>query len=303
MLSVMNIPAIPAGAALAAGIALALTVGNPWARATRSLGQRALTWSVVGLGAGMDLSLVARVGIHGAGYTLAGIMAALVLGTLLGRRLGVEADTSLLITVGTAICGGSAIAAVAPTIGAKDEHTSVALVTVFTLNAVALFLFPLVGHEVGLGQHAFGLWSALAIHDTSSVVGAASQYGAQALEVAISAKLARALWIVPLTFVLEARRRAAKGAAATVRPRRPWFILGFLAAAGLVTLVPSLQGAGHLVAAGAHRLLAVSLFLLGAGFSRSALRTVGPRPVVLGVALWLVLAAGTLCAIRLGIIA
>jgi uncharacterized integral membrane protein (TIGR00698 family) len=296
-------PGLSAAAALASGIGIALTVGNPWASRTRALAQRALAWSVVGLGAGMNLASVARVGLHGAGYTLVGITAALLLGGVLGRRLGVRGDTSLLITVGTAICGGSAIAAVAPTIGAKDEDTSVALATVFALNAVALFAFPVIGHRLGLGQRAFGLWSALAIHDTSSVVGAASQYGQRALEVATSAKLARALWIVPLTFVMEARRRGAKSSTTTTKPKRPWFILAFLAAAALVTFCPVLQPAGRVVAAGAHRLLAVALFLMGTGFSRPALASAGARPILLGVALWSVLALGTLGAILAGLVA
>jgi uncharacterized integral membrane protein (TIGR00698 family) len=266
------------------------------------LAHRALALSVVGLGAGMNLSMVARVGLHGVGYTLVGITVALLLGRLLGRRLGVKGDTSLLICVGTAICGGSAIAAVAPSIKAKDEDTSVALVTVFTLNAVALFLFPAIGHGLGLGERAFGLWSALAIHDTSSVIGAASQYGQRALEVATSAKLARALWIIPLTFVIEARRRARSHEASSAEPARPWFILAFLGAAALVTFVPSLRDAGRFVAAGAHRLLALTLFLLGAGFPRSALKSAGVRPFLLGIGLWVVLALGTLGAIRAGFI-
>jgi uncharacterized integral membrane protein (TIGR00698 family) len=292
-------PRVSAGVALLAGVALALTLGNPWPSKTRALAHRALAWSVVGLGAGMDLTVVGRVGLHGVGYTLAGIVAALTFGRWLGRRLGVPSDTSLLITVGTAICGGSAIAAVAPSIGAKEEETSIALVTVFLLNAVALFVFPAVGHRVHLGQDAFGLWSALAIHDTSSVVGAASQYGERALQVATAAKLARALWIVPLTLLIDAQRRARKGGAPRAAAKRPWFILAFLAVAALVTVAPALRPAGQLVSAGAHRLLAVTLFLMGAGLSRAALRGLGVKPVVLGVTLWVVLATGTLGAVLL----
>jgi uncharacterized membrane protein YadS len=321
---------VSGGVALVAGMAIALTLGNPWASRTRALAHRALTWSVVGLGAGMNLADVARVGLHGMGYTLVGVSAALLLGALLGRRLGVRADTSLLISVGTAICGGSAIAAVAPTIRAKDEDTSVALATVFTLNAAALFVFPAIGHRLGMAQHAFGLWSALAIHDTSSVVGAAAQYGQRALEVATSAKLARALWIVPLTFVMAERRRAddaaeqthadegsarksttgghhetasTTGEDHTTKARRPWFILAFLAVAAIVTFVPALREAGRVAAGGAHRLLALTLFLMGAGFSPSALRSAGLRPIALGMALWVTLALGTLGAIRAGWIA
>ena len=161
------LPWVSSGIALLAGVGVALTLGNPWPARSRALAHKALTWSVVGLGAGMNLAVVGRVGLHGLGYTALGIATALALGTFLGRRLGVARDTSLLVTVGTAICGGSAIAAVAPAIHAKGEDVSMALVTVFLLNAIALFVFPAIGHHLHLGQDAFGLWCALAIHDTS----------------------------------------------------------------------------------------------------------------------------------------
>lgn len=299
------LPGVSSGVALLAGVGLALTLGNPWPARSRALAHHALTWSVVGLGAGMNLAVVGRVGLHGLGYTALGIGLALTLGTLLGRRLGVAHDVSLLVTVGTAICGGSAIAAVAPAIGARDRDVSMALVTVFLLNAIALFVFPAIGHRLHLGQDAFGLWCALAIHDTSSVVGAAAQYGERALEVATAAKLARALWIVPVTFaVATLRARATKDdATARAKPKRPWFIAGFVAVAALVTFVPALRGVGHVVALGAHRVLAVTLFLMGLGLSRAALRELGARPLVQAVALWIVLAATTLGAIVSGWIA
>jgi uncharacterized integral membrane protein (TIGR00698 family) len=303
------LPWVSAGAALLAGIAVALTLGNPFAARTRPLAHRLLTASVIGLGAGMDLAVVGRVGLHGLGYTAVGIASALAIGTLLGRGLGVSRDTGLLVTVGTAICGGSAIAAVAPTIGAKDHDVSMALVSVFLLNAVALFLFPLVGHHLHMGQDAFGLWCALAIHDTSSVVGAASQYGERALEVATSAKLARALWIVPVTFAIalqraRASRTAPGGSAATpaAKPKRPWFIAGFVAVSALVTFVPALRPAGLLVSSGAHRLLASTLFLIGLGLTRPALRSIGVRPFAQAVLLWIILGTGTLVAITEGFI-
>jgi uncharacterized membrane protein YadS len=182
-----------------------------------------------------------------------------------------------------------------------------ALVTVFLLNAVALFLFPAIGHHLELGQDAFGMWCALAIHDTSSVVGAASQYGERALEVATSAKLARALWIVPVTFAIafqRARARAASGripgAQAAPRPKRPWFIAGFVAVAALVTFVPVLRPAGDVVSYGAHRLLAATLFLIGLGLTRPALRALGLRPLAQAVLLWATLASGTLVAVMNG---
>ncbi|MDB4932188.1 MAG: putative rane protein YeiH [Myxococcaceae bacterium] len=290
----------PSALALVAGLALAFTVGNPWPAATRALARRSLAASVVGLGAGMDLAVVGRVGLHGLGYTALGIAGALALGTWLGRRLGVAPDASLLVSVGTAICGGSAIAAVAPALRARDEDVSVALVTVFVLNAVALVAFPAIGHLLHLRQESFGLWCALAIHDTSSVVGAAAHYGDRALAVATAAKLARALWIVPVTFAVAALRARAPSPGPTTPPARPWFIVGFVGTAALVSFVPSLRGAGQLASAGAHRLLAVTLFLMGVGLSRDALRSLGWRPLAQAVALWITLAAVTLAAIVAG---
>ncbi|MBS2020996.1 MAG: putative sulfate exporter family transporter, partial [Deltaproteobacteria bacterium] len=226
--------------ALVGGIAVALTLGNPWPAKVSALQKRALTWSVVGLGAGMNLFVVGKVGLHGLGYTAIGIGAALFLGWFIGKRIGVAKDTSLLVSVGTAICGGSAIAAVAPAIRAKDEDVSVALVSVFLLNAIALVIFPSIGHALHMSEDAFGLWSALAIHDTSSVVGAATTYGTRALEVATAAKLARALWIVPVTFAIAAKRARdlPDDAGPTAAPKRPWFIAGFLLVAAIVTYVP-----------------------------------------------------------------
>lgn len=316
------LPWVSSSIALIAGVSVALTLGNPWPKRTRALARTALTWSVVGLGAGMNLAVVGRVGLHGLGYTAIGITTALLLGTFLGRRLRVARDPSLLVTVGTAICGGSAIAAIAPAIHARDHDVSMALVTVFLLNAIALLVFPAIGHHFHLGQDAFGLWCALAIHDTSSVVGAAAQYGGRALEVATAAKLARALWIVPVTFAIamhRARRARADASATTgargdagdgasahagapTRPAMPWFIAGFLVVAALVTFVPALRATGLLVSAGAHRLLVVTLFLLGLGLSRQALRALGVRPLIQAVALWFVLASGTLAAILGGLV-
>lgn len=261
------------------GIAISLFFGNPRPELARKWAHRLLQASVIGLGAGMDLPVVARVGLHGLGYTALTIGAALGLGYGLTRLLRVRKDTGTLISVGTAICGGSAIAAVAPAIGAADEDTGVALAAVFALNAVALFAFPLVGHAVGLTEDQFGLWSALAIHDTSSVVGAAAKYGDHALAVATAAKLARALWIVPVTLAIARRAKP------------PWFILGFVAAAALAPLCPPAAAA---ISRSAHGLLLLTLFLVGLGLSREALRL---RPLVMAVLLWAALAGTTLLAI------
>ena len=295
---------IGAGGSLLMGIAIALSLGNPWPKETRDYGKKALAISVVGLGAAADLRVVGRVGLHGIGYTAVGIGAAFLVGTILGRVLSVQRNTSLLVTVGTAICGGSAIAAVAPVIKAKPEETSVSIATVFLLNAIALYIFPPIGHHFHLSESAFGMWCALAIHDTSSVVGAASQYGEHALEIATTAKLARALWIVPITFAIGyLRARASKNdTASDAKPARPWFIAGFVLAAAVVTYVPVLAPAGKWVALGARHLLAATLFLIGLGLSRASLKAIGVRPLVLAVGLWLTLGTGTLAAIMAGLI-
>jgi uncharacterized integral membrane protein (TIGR00698 family) len=294
---------VPSWAALLGGILLALALGNPYAARTKALTPRLLSLSVVGLGAGMDLVKVAQAGLAGFAYTAAGLGLALLLGWLLGRALAVARDTSVLLSVGTAICGGSAIAAVAPVIRAQDEEVSMALATVFLLNAAALMVFPAIGHSLHLGERAFGLWAALAIHDTSSVVGAASGYGPEALLVATTTKLARALWIVPVAFgigLLYARLHLFEGEAGHAKAKRPWFILGFLAMAALVTFVPALRPAGAWVNAAAKRSLVLTLFLLGCGLSREALKRVGPRPFLQGLLLWICVGAGSLGAIRLG---
>ncbi len=293
--------AVPTWAALLAGIAVTLILGNPWAARTKPWTPRLLAWSVMGLGAAMNLRTVAVVGLQGFGYTLVGIACTLGLAALLGKWLAVRRATGILVGVGTAICGGSAIAAAAPVIGADDEDTSAALGIVFLLNATALLLFPPIGHRLHLTQHAFGLWAALAIHDTSSVVGASATYGAEALMVATTTKLVRALWIVPVTLalgVLVARHRS--DVRTEVKTKRPWFILGFLVAAAMVSFVPSLRPAGHIVALAAQRLLVLTLMLLGLGLSRAALARVGARPFLMGLSLWVVVGTATLGAVLLG---
>jgi uncharacterized integral membrane protein (TIGR00698 family) len=294
------VPFVSPGVALMVGIVVALTVGNPYPFSTARVITPLLQISVIGLGAGMNLSDVASAGVHGFFYTVIGISATMTIGLALGRFLATERDTSLLVTVGTAICGGSAIAAVAPAIRAKNHEVSVALATVFFLNAVALFIFPGIGHHFHLGQEQFGVWSALAIHDTSSVVGAAMQYGARALEIATTIKLTRALWIVPVTLVIGMFWNRGSDNATAGKAKRPWFILGFVAAAAIVTWIPAWRHAGHLVFVGAQRSLVVTLFLIGSGLSRKALQLVGRRPLIQGFILWVVMGSGTLLAILLG---
>lgn len=294
-------PSVSGGMALLAGLVFAVMFENPFSAWTRRWTTVLLQLSVVGLGAGMDIGIVARVGVQGIGYTVAGIALTFALGALLARLLRGSRDTALLVTSGTAICGGSAIAAIAPVIAAEPGQVAVALATVFLLNAAALLIFPPVGHVLGLSQGQFGLWSALAIHDTSSVVGASLQYGAHALEVATTVKLARALWIVPLALAIGAfRSRKRRSSGASAKLKKPWFILGFLAVAALVTAVPALRPAGERVAAGARRVLVLTLFLIGSGLTRQALGQVGLRPFVHGLVLWILVGGSTLAAIAQG---
>jgi len=297
------LPWTPPWAALLAGTTLALTLGNPCAGASARSARWLLQIAIVGLGAGVNLAVVARVGAAGLSYTLAGLVTTFVLGAWLAGRLGVGPKVAALICAGTGICGASAIAATAPAIGAKMEETSVALAVVFILNGVALVVFPPLGTWAHLDPHAFGLWCALAIHDTSSVTGAAMTHGADALATATTVKLARALWVVPVALILGAWfRRRGYGAPARGRLPIPWFIAGFVAISALFTFAPALQPLARPVAVTARALLTLTLFLIGAGLSRATLRVVGTRPLIHAVLLWLTIGGATLGAIRLGLI-
>lgn len=290
-------PAVSAGEALLLGMALALLFTNPFLKHTRKMTRPLLSISIVGLGAGMDLLAVGRAGLSGIGFTVVGLSLTLLLGWLIGRALKTSRDTSLLINVGTAICGGSAIAAMSNAIGASEDDTSLSLAIVFLLNACALFLFPILGHSLNLSEGQFGLWSALAIHDTSSVVGATMQYGPRALQTGTTIKLVRALWIIPLTLIF-AKFFVPKDRKGTKPPPFPWFILGFLAVSALVTFIPPLQVVSHQVEWAARRAMVLTLFLIGSGLSRATLQKVGVRPLVHGVLLWFVVACANLLVIE-----
>jgi uncharacterized integral membrane protein (TIGR00698 family) len=292
------LPFVQPAIALVSGVLIALLLENPYP--TREYTHRLLTWSVIGLGAGMNLQTVANVGLQGIGYTIISINAVFLVGTLLQKLFRVDGEVGLLITVGTAICGGSAIAAVTPVIRAKPHSVSVALGTVFILNALALIIFPPIGHALHLSERAFGLWSALAIHDTSSVVGATVSYGKIAAEVGTTVKLARALWIVPVALIIGFIKRDPNQTGETGKAKRPWFILGFLIAAALVTWVPALQPAGHLVEQVAKRALVLTLFFIGLGLSKATIKQVGFRPLILGFTLWVLVASLTLAAVEIG---
>lgn len=288
----------PPAAALGGGLLAALAGANVAPDFWRRWAHRLLQLSVVGLGAGVDLPAVAKAGMEGILPAFFGIVVVLGAGLWIGRRLGVARHSALLISAGTAICGGSAIAAVAAVLRPRTGETSAALGTVFLLNAVALILFPAVGHVLHLDQVAFGWWAALAIHDTSSVVGAGLAYGPEALALATTVKLARALWIVPVTLVLAHLERRAGSADAPRPVTIPWFILGFVALAALGWLVPSWRPAGEVVGAASRRLLVATLFLIGAGLGPRALREMGWRPLAHGTLLWLLAASGSLAALR-----
>jgi len=288
------LPWCPAPLALAMGLALGLAGANPWHNASAQWSRELLRWSIVGLGFGMDLGAVVHTGRSSYLYTGIGIIAAMTAGLLLGRLLGVPYKAAFLISAGTSICGGSAIAATRSVLDASEEDTAVSLTTVFVLNSIALVLFPWIGAAAGLSQQQFGLWAALAIHDTSSVVGAGLKYGPLALLVGTTVKLVRALWIVPLTLgtALWVRRAA--------KTRWPWFIALFVLAAWLRSAYPAGNAWYPGIAAVARCGFGVTLFLIGAGLSRDALKRVGWRPLVQGMILWVLVASFSLLAIRFG---
>lgn len=279
--------------ALAAGLIFALTLGNPIPEASHKASKLLLQASVVGLGFGMNLHAVWDAGKTGFGFTVATIFGTLAVGFWLGRLLKIEATTSHLVSVGTAICGGSAIAAIGSVLDADSKAMSVSLCTVFVLNAVALLIFPPLGHALGMDQAHFGLWAAIAIHDTSSVVGAAAKYGEQALDIATTVKLARALWIFPIALGVALFKRHG-----TKRVKWPWFIFAFLGAAALRTLWPQGDPVYGVLKHAAKLGLTLTLFLIGAGLSRDALRSVGFRPMLQGVLLWIVVSISGLVAVQ-----
>jgi uncharacterized integral membrane protein (TIGR00698 family) len=277
--------------ALLGGLIYGLTLVHPFHVESKSLSRFLLQASVVALGFGMNLHEVLRAGRSGFLYTALSITGAMLLGLGLGYLIHVQKKPSFLISAGTAICGGSAIAAVGPIAQANEEEMAVSLGTVFILNSVALFLFPVIGLALHMSQTQFGLWSALAIHDTSSVVGATAKYGTEALAVGTTIKLARALWIVPLAAVTAIFLKS------KARIQWPWFILFFCFAALLNTLLPTYSGAfgamNHLGRIG----LTVTLFLIGTGLNKNTLAKVGVRPLLQGLVLWLVVGSTTLALI------
>jgi uncharacterized integral membrane protein (TIGR00698 family) len=285
-------PIISPPVALVLGLIIANVSGHPFLHLNHKATNLLLQFSVVGLGFGMNVHSAVAAGKEGFAFTVGSIVATITLGSLLGKRFKVQKKTSHLISCGTAICGGSAIAAIAPVIQSNEKQTSVALGVIFILNSIALFVFPLIGHWLNMSQNDFGLWCAIAIHDTSSVVGAANKYGAEALQVATTVKLARALWIIPVALITAVVFKNKKS-----KLKVPYFIGLFILAMVCNTYFsPVSSVAPHLVSI-AKTGLTVTLFLIGAGLNSTVLKSVGVLPLLQGVLLWVSIAIGTLLAI------
>jgi uncharacterized integral membrane protein (TIGR00698 family) len=286
-------------AALGLGIVLAFTAGSPYPHLSERLIKLILRVSVVLLGFGMDLRSVYQAGKDGLLFAVVTILGTLIVGYFLGRILGVGSKTSTLVSSGTAICGGSAIAAIGPAIDAEPDEMSVSLATVFVLNSVALFAFPLIGHSLGLTQNQFGIWAAVAIHDTSSVVGAAGTYGADALATATTVKLVRALWIAPVALFFAFIYQRKKNADERTKVSFPWFILLFVLATAFRTYAPPsifpsiFDSIVNLAKAG----MVVTLFLIGSILTPRMIRSVGAKPLVQGLILWILVSVLSLWAV------
>lgn len=276
--------------ALFAGIAYALVFGNAYLVFSKTVSKYLLQAAVVGLGFGMNLHQSLEAGREGMLFTIVSVTGIMVFGYFIGRWMKVSPRLTHLVSSGTAICGGSAIAAVAPVIGADENETSLSLAVVFTLNAVALFVFPPIGHVLGLTQEQFGLWSAIAIHDTSSVVGAAAIFGPEALAVATTVKLTRALWIIPLSLIsmFSFRENGSR------RIHIPWFICLFIIAMVLNTYLTIPEPVLRCISVASHKMLSVTLFLIGSSLSVGAIKSVGAKPVLLGVTLWILISITSL---------
>ena len=280
--------------ALFLGLAFALVCGQAHPKFNKKTSKYLLQYSVVGLGFGMNLHSALASGKEGMEFTIISVIGTLLIGWFIGRKfLKVDRNTSYLISSGTAICGGSAIAAVGPVVKANDSEMSVALATIFVLNAVALFIFPAIGHALNMSQHEFGTWAAIAIHDTSSVVGAGAAYGEEALKVATTIKLTRALWIIPMAFATSFIFKS-KGQKISI----PWFIFFFVLALVVNTYLLGTTEigvqVGNAINGFARKTLTITMFFIGASLSMNVLKAVGVRPLVQGVLLWAVISFSTL---------
>jgi len=285
-------PFVSPAIALLMGLIVAQFTGHPYLHLNHKATHILLQISVVGLGFGMNVHSALQAGKEGILFTIASITGTLVFGYLMGKWFGIEKKTSFLISSGTAICGGSAIAAISPVIKAEEKQISIALGCVFILNSIALFIFPVIGHHLNLSQTQFGLWCAIAIHDTSSVVGAAGKYGPHALEVATTVKLARALWIIPVAFMSSfIFKNKSKNISI------PYFIGIFILAMVANTYIPAISTISPYIIKIAKAGLTLTLFLIGAGLSRTVLLAVGVRPLLQGVLLWVAISTAALYAV------
>ena len=283
-------------AVLFIGLVFALLCGQAYPTFNKNVSKKLLQYSVIGLGFGMNLQASLASGKEGMLFTIISVVGTLLIGMFIGCKvLKLNRNTSYLISSGTAICGGSAIAAVGPIIKAKDTDMSMALATVFILNAIGLFLFPILGHWLGLSQQDFGTWAAIAIHDTSSVVGAGAAYGEEALQVATTIKLTRALWIIPLALVTSVIFRS-EGKKISI----PWFILFFIVAMLINTyLLADFPQIGKFIAGIARKGLIITMFFIGASLSVDVIKSVGIRPLLQGILLWIIISAASLAYILL----
>ncbi|MGL4331704.1 MAG: YeiH family protein [Bacteroidales bacterium] len=278
--------------ALFSGLVFAIVIGNPYSKQSKKASKMLLQYAVVGLGFGMNLQASLAAGKDGIVFTIVSVIGVMLLGVFMTKKMKIDEKTGYLISAGTAICGGSAIAATAPVMNAKEHTISVALGTVFILNAIALFIFPPIGHWLDMTQQQFGTWAAIAIHDTSSVVGAGEVYGPEALQVATTVKLTRALWIIPMALVTSYIFKA-KDQKISI----PWFILFFVLAMILNTYAPLPQMLNDVIGFVSKKALTVTLFLIGSGLSLGVIREVGIKPLVLGVALWVIIGVSSLAVI------
>ena len=283
------LPFVSPAIALFMGLLLGFTVGNPYPKQSSKVSKYLLQFAVVGLGFGMNLHQSLQSGKEGMLFTIVSVIGVLTFGYWLGRKMLLDSKTSYLISSGTAICGGSAIAAVAPILKASPNQMSISLGTVFILNAIALFIFPPIGRLLELTQEQFGMWAAIAIHDTSSVVGAGDAYGAKALEVATMVKLTRALWIIPIsiatTFFFKQKESKIK---------IPWFIFFFILAMIANTVFNLPQNISAFIGMLSKKGMTITLFLIGSGLSLKTLKSVGAKPLILGVSLWILIGVASL---------
>lgn len=294
ILSLMLSPAL----SLFAGILFALLFGRVFERYVSRVSSLLLKGAVVGLGFGMNIIDSLKSSSEGILFTIFSVSIVMIAGLFLARIMGIDRKVGYLISAGTAICGGSAIAAISPVIKAKGNDTSISLAVIFTLNAIAMLIFPHIGSLMGLTQQQFGMWSAIAIHDTSAVVGAAKSYGEQALQVATTVKLSRALWIIPLSFIsisiFKSENRGESGGVSI-----PWFILLFVVAMVINTYLPLGDGISDVIKILSHKALSLTLFLIGSMLSVAAVKSAGVKPILLGISLWLLISVVSLLVIML----